>query len=80
MRSDKRKLHMSLQTCSSLANYYNRLGNQALYEHFLMQAVGLSLSALAPRHKIQTLLMVARNFSVNLTRRLMSAVSKPHVQ
>lgn len=80
MRSDKRKLHMSLQTHSSLANYYNRLGNQELYEYFLMQAVELSLSALAPRHKIQTLLMVARNFSVNLTRRLMSAVSKPHVQ
>lgn len=80
MRSDKRKLHMSLQTCSSLANYYNRLGNQALYEYFLMQAVELSLSALAPRHKIQTLLMVARNFTVNLSRRLMSVVGRPHVQ
>lgn len=80
MRSDKRKLHMSLQTCSSLANYYNRLGNQALYEYFLMQAVELSLSALAPRHKIQTLLMVARNFTVNLSRRLMSVIGRPHVQ
>ncbi len=80
MRSNKRKLHMSLQTCSSLANYYNRLGNQDLYEYFLMQAVGLSLSALAPRNKIQTLLMVARNFSVNIGRRFISAFGKPHVQ
>lgn len=48
MRSDKRKLHMNLQTCSSLANYYNRLGNQPLYQYFLMQTVCLSLAALAP--------------------------------
>ncbi|MGX0957047.1 glycosyltransferase involved in cell wall biosynthesis [Pseudomonas viridiflava] len=80
MRSDKRKLHMSLQTCSSLANYYNRLGNQALYEYFLMQTVCLSLSALEPRHKLQTLLMVARNFAVNLSKRLWSGTGKAHVQ
>lgn len=80
MRSDKRKLHMSLQTCSSLANYYNRLGNQALYEHFLIQSVCLSLSALSPRHKIQALLRVARNFIVNLGRRLRPQPAKAHVQ
>ena len=80
MRSDKRKLHMSLQTASSLANYYNRQGNQELYEYFLMRAVEYSLSALAPRHKVQTLLMVARNFTVNLSRRLMAWVGRPHVQ
>lgn len=80
MRSDKRKLHMSLQTCSSLANYYNRLGNQALYEYFLIQSVCLSLSALSPRHKIQALLRVARNFIVNLSRRLRPQPAKTHVQ
>jgi len=80
MRSHKRKLHMSLQTCSSLANYYNRLGNQQLYEYFLMQTVCLSLSALAPRHKLQTLLKVVRNFTVNLSKRLLHPHGKAHVQ
>ncbi len=47
MRSDKCKVHMNLQTCSSLANYYNRLGDQVLYEHFLTQTACLSLAALA---------------------------------
>ncbi|RMQ42671.1 Glycosyl transferase, group 2 protein [Pseudomonas cichorii] len=80
MRSNKRKIHMSLLTFSSLANYYNRLGNQQLYEHFLMQVVGLSLSALVPRNKLQALLMVARNFIVNLGKRLMPSAGKHHVQ
>ncbi|GFM84018.1 glycosyl transferase family 2 [Pseudomonas cichorii] len=80
MRTNKRKIHMSLLTCSSLANYYNRLGNQQLYEHFLMQVVSLSLSALVPRNKFQALLMVARNFIVNLGKRLMPSSGKHHVQ
>lgn len=80
MRSHKRKLHMSLQTCTSLANYYNRIGDQALYEYFLIQVFGLSLSAISPLHKLQALLLVARNVSVNLGKRLMLSVSKGHVQ
>jgi glycosyltransferase involved in cell wall biosynthesis len=80
MRTHKRKLHMSLQTCSSLANYYNRQGNQELYEYFLMQVIGLSISALAPLHKLQALLMVARNASINLGKRLMPSTGKGHVQ
>ncbi len=80
MRSNKRKIHMSLLTFSSLANYYNRLGNQQLYEHFLMQVVSLSLAALVPRNKFQALLMVARNVIVNLGKRLMPASGKHHVQ
>ncbi|KWS19300.1 MULTISPECIES: glycosyltransferase family 2 protein [Pseudomonas] len=80
MRSDKRKLHMNLQTCSSLANYYNRLGNQPLYQYFLMQTVCLSLAALAPRHKLQTLCKVAGNVIGNLARRLLPATGKAHVQ
>lgn len=79
MRSHKRKLHMSLQTCTSLANYYNRIGNQAMYEYFLVQVFGLSISAISPLHKIQALLLVARNISVNLSKRLMLSV-KGHVQ
>jgi glycosyltransferase involved in cell wall biosynthesis len=81
MRTNKRKMHMSLQTCSSLANYYNRQGNQELYEYFLMQVISLAISALAPVHKLQALLMVARNVSVNLGKRLTSStISKGHVQ
>ena len=80
MRSDKRKLHMALQTSGALANYYNRLGNQELYEHFLMQLVGYSLSAITPARKAETLLQVARNFSVNIGKRLMTPLRKGHVQ
>lgn len=82
MRSHKRKLHMSLQTCTSLANYYNRIGNQELYEYFLIQVFGLSLSAITPLHKLQALLLVARNISVNLSKRLLLTLSgsKGHVQ
>ncbi|MCD5989266.1 MULTISPECIES: glycosyltransferase family 2 protein [Pseudomonas] len=80
MRSNKRKLHMSLQTSSSLANYYQRIGNQALYEHFLKQVFCLSLAALGPMHKVQALLMAIRNMSVNLRRRLLPSISKGHVQ
>lgn len=80
MRSNKRKLHMTLQTCSALANYYHRLGNGPLYEHFLIQVFGLSLSAISPLHKLQALVMVARNISVNLCKRLMPSASKGPVQ
>ncbi|MCI3946244.1 glycosyltransferase [Pseudomonas syringae] len=80
MRSDKRKIHMNLLTCSSLANYYNRIGDQPLYEHFLMQTACLALAALAPRRKLQTVSKMAGNVVGNLLRRLLPAPSKPHVQ
>ena len=80
MRSHKRKLHMSLQTCSSLANYYHRLGNQELYEHFVTQMFCLSLSALGPTHKLRALLMALRNISINLGKRLLPQPRKGHVQ
>jgi glycosyltransferase involved in cell wall biosynthesis len=80
MRSNKRKLHMALQTSGALANYYNRLGNDELYEHFLMELVGYSLSAITPQRKVQTLLQVGRNFSNNIGKRLMTTFSKGHVQ
>lgn len=80
MRSNKRKLHMSFQTNSSLANYYNRIGNQELYEHFLVQVFGLSLSSVSPSRKLQALALVARNVAVNLSKRLIPSFSKGHVQ
>ncbi|WP_268797013.1 glycosyltransferase family 2 protein [Pseudomonas huanghezhanensis] len=80
MRSNKRKLHMSLQTAGALANYYNRLGNQELYEYFLMQLVGYSLSAMTPQNKVIALSQVALNFSTNISKRLVPTLSKGHVQ
>jgi glycosyltransferase involved in cell wall biosynthesis len=80
MRSNKRKLHMSLQTAGALANYYNRLGNQQLYEYFLAQLVGYSLSAMSPQNKVLTLSQVALNFSTNISKRLMPTLNKGHVQ
>ncbi|KPY55249.1 Glycosyl transferase, group 2 family protein, partial [Pseudomonas syringae pv. solidagae] len=56
------------------------LGNQPLYQYFLMQTVCLSLAALAPRHKLQTLCKVAGNVIGNLARRLLPANGKAHVQ
>lgn len=80
MRSHQRKLHMSLQTNSSLANYYHRLGNQELYEHFVEQVFCLSLSALGPPHKLRAMMMAVRNMSINLGKRLMPPTGKGHVQ
>lgn len=80
MRSNKRKLHMALQTSGALANYYNRLGNDELYQHFLMELVEYSLSAITPQRKVQTLFQVALNFSSNISKRLMTPLRKGHVQ
>jgi len=80
MRSHQRKLHMSLQTNSSLANYYHRLGNQELYQHFVTQVFCLSLSALGPPHKLRAMMMALRNMSINLGKRLLPPTSKGHVQ
>jgi glycosyltransferase involved in cell wall biosynthesis len=79
MRSKKRKLHMSLQTCSALANYYHRLGNQALYEYFLVQLFGFSLSAISPFNKLQALGLVVRNVSINVVKRLLPTVNKSQI-
>jgi len=75
MRSKKRKLHMSLHTCSALANYYHRQGNQVLYEYFLVQVFALSLAAISPLQKLQALMLVARNVSVNLFKGLIPSAT-----
>jgi len=70
MRSEKKKLHMSLQTASCLANYYHHRGNQPLYEYFLTQVFSLSLAAVSPWQKLSALALVFTNVSRNLFRRL----------
>jgi hypothetical protein len=76
MRAGKQKLHMSLQTYACLANYYQRQGDQALYEYYLVQVFGLSLSAISPMQKLNALLLVARNVSANLFKRLTLSASR----
>lgn len=76
MRSDKKKLQMTLNTYGALANYYFRIGNQPLYEHCLVQVFGLSLSAISPVKKLLALALMARNISVNLFRRLTASTAR----
>lgn len=70
MRSNKRKIHMSLQTHMALANYYHNQGDQLLYEHYLVQVFGLSLAAISPGQKLLALGLMLRNVTRNLIRRL----------
>ncbi len=76
MRSDKKKLQMTLHTYSALGNYYFRIGNQALYEHCQVQVFGLALSAISPLQKLLALALVARNVSVNLFRRVTAPAAR----
>ncbi len=76
MRSDKKKLQMTLHTYGALANYYFRIGNQPLYEHCQVQLFGLSLSAISPLQKLLALALVARNISVNLLRRVTAPAAR----
>ena len=76
MRSDKKKLQMTLHTYGALANYYFRIGNMPLYEHCQVQLFGLSISAISPLKKLLALALVARNVSVNLLRRATSSTAR----
>ncbi|WP_040259763.1 glycosyltransferase family 2 protein [Pseudomonas massiliensis] len=76
MRSEKKKLHMSLQTAACLANYYHHRGQQALYEHFVTQLFGLSLAAVSPWQKLSALGLMLANVSRNLCRRLALPVGR----
>ncbi|MBD1552151.1 glycosyltransferase family 2 protein [Pseudomonas typographi] len=70
MRSNKRKIHMSLQTHMALANYYQHQGDQKLYEHYLVQVFGLALAAISPGQKLRALALMLRNVTFNLFKRL----------
>ena len=70
MRTAKKKIHMSLQTYACLANYYHNQGDRPLYEYYLVQVFGLSLSAISPWQKLQALGLVIRNVSMNVFKRL----------
>jgi len=70
MRTSKQRIHMSMHAYYSLARYYRRIGNQAMYEYFLIQVFGHCLASISPLAKLQALLHVGQNVSLNLLRRL----------
>ncbi|WP_313054079.1 glycosyltransferase family 2 protein [Pseudomonas lopnurensis] len=70
MRSSKQRIQMAMHAHYSLARYYNRIGNRALYEYFLIQVFGECLSLVSPLSKLQALSSIAQNIGLNLLRRL----------
>lgn len=71
MRSSKQRIQMSMHAYYSLARYYQRIGNQALYEYFMVQVFTQALASISPGSKLQALAQVVQNISINLLRRLM---------
>jgi glycosyltransferase involved in cell wall biosynthesis len=70
MRSSKQRIQMTMHAYYSLARYYQRIGNQALYEYFMIQVFAQSLASISPLSKLQALGQVFQNISINLLRRL----------
>jgi glycosyltransferase involved in cell wall biosynthesis len=70
MRSSKQRIQMSMHAYYSLARYYQRIGDQPLYEYFMIQVFAQALASISPLSKLQALGQVFQNISVNLLRRL----------
>ena len=70
MQPSRQRIQMAMHAHYSLARYYNCIGNNALYEYFLIQVFGECLSLISPFSKIQALSTIAQNISLNLLRRL----------
>jgi len=70
MRSSKQRIQMSMHAYYSLARYYQRIGNQSLYEYFMIQVFAQALASISPLSKLQALSQVFQNASLNLLRRL----------
>jgi len=70
MRSSKQRIQMATHAYYSLARYYQRIGDQALYEYFMIQVFAQALASISPVSKIQALGQVFQNISINLLRRL----------
>lgn len=70
MRSSKQRIQMTTHAYYSLALYYQRIGDQSLYEHFMIQVFAQVLASISPLSKVQALGQVFQNISINLLRRL----------
>lgn len=75
-RGAQSKKQMTLHTYACLANYYFRLGDRVLYEHFLVQVFGLCLAAISPVQKLKALWHITGNVSRNLRRRLTTSFAR----
>lgn len=60
MRPQKHRTAMSLHAYYSLARYYQRIGQQDLYEYFMTQVFSQSLIVMTHRNRIQAFLQLAR--------------------
>ncbi|MCW3148884.1 glycosyltransferase [Stutzerimonas stutzeri] len=76
MRSSKQRIQMTMHAHYCLARYYQRIGNRALHEYFLVQVIGECLSLISPPNKLQALTSVAQNLGLNLLRRLSPRLAK----
>lgn len=70
MRSSKQRIQMSMHAYYCLARYYQRIGNQSLYEYFMIQVFSQALASISPLSKLQALGQIFQNISINLLRRL----------
>ncbi len=70
MRSSKQRIQMSMHAYYSLARYYQRIGDQSLYEYFMIQVFSQALASISPLSKLQALGQIFQNISINLLRRL----------
>ncbi|WP_415846315.1 glycosyltransferase family 2 protein [Stutzerimonas zhaodongensis] len=74
MRSSKQRIQMTTHAYYSLARYYQRIGDQSLYEYFMIQVFAQILASISPISKLQALGQVFQNISINLLRRLTPGV------
>ena len=76
MRSSQQRIQMSMHAYYCLARYYQRVGNQPLYEYFMIQVFAQALASISPLSKLQALGQVCQNISINLLRRLTQAPNR----
>ena len=74
MRSSKQRIQMTTHAYYNLARYYQRIGDQSLYDYFMVQVFAQVLASISPLSKIQALGQVFQNVSINLLRRLTPGV------
>ncbi|WP_404436708.1 glycosyltransferase family 2 protein [Stutzerimonas chloritidismutans] len=74
MRSSKQRIQMTMHAYYSLARYYQRIGEQPLYEFFMIQVFAQALASISPISKLVALGQIFQNISVNLIRRLTPGV------
>ncbi|MCP8466864.1 glycosyltransferase family 2 protein [Pseudomonas sp. ZM23] len=70
MQADRVQQQMTLHTYYCLARYYQRIGDRALNEYFLVQVCRLSMASIPLPRKIEAFLLLVGNHGMNLLKRL----------